>query len=242
MGRHALHVAAALLTFTVGFLTAGAPGSLAYALPLALAVFFALKVMPRLDFDLHFALIATFSVLLWSAGAHALFTMFPPGGGSCVIEFSGEEISQPDPPVPPDTVITLERTGCFGTCRGYTLSIFADGSVVFYGAARRGSTGSVGAARSWMSQEQIRRLLTEFDEVGYFSLKDTYKSAGDGCPSVATHVSSAITSIQINGRRKTVEHYHGCMTRGRRPLVYPQRLTELEASIDEAAASAQWVK
>lgn len=242
MGRHALHVAAAVLTFTVGFLTAGAPGGLAYALPLALAVFFAFKAIPRLDFDLHFALVATFSVLLWSAGAHALFTMFPGGAGSCVINFSSEETGPPAPAVPPDTVITLERTGCFGKCPGYTLSIFADGSVVSYGAARRGFPRAPVATKSWISQERIRRLLAEFDEVGYFSLRDSYKSASDGCPSVATHVSSAITSIQINGRRKSVEHYHGCMTSGRRPLVYPQRLTELEASIEEAAAGAQWVK
>ena len=80
-------------------------GNLAYALPLALTVFCIAKIIPRLDIDLHFVMVVISSLLLWSAGAYALFTVFPAGGGSCVIDFSGEEISQA-PPVPFDTAFT----------------------------------------------------------------------------------------------------------------------------------------
>jgi hypothetical protein len=37
----------------------------------------------------------------------------------------------PEPKVPSDTLITSQRTGCYGTCPSYTLTIAADGSVIF---------------------------------------------------------------------------------------------------------------
>lgn len=242
MRRHVVHITAALLAFTVGFLTASTLGNLAYALSLALTLFLIAKIIPRLDIDLHFVMVATLSLLLWAAGAYAFFSVFSTGSDSCVVDFSGEEISHATPAVPFDTVITLERTGCFGSCPSYTLSIFSDGSVIFYGAPRHGFTRVTGAVKSWISQEQIRQLLAEFDGIGYFSLNDRYKSVGDGCPAVATDSPSAITSLQINGRKKTIEHYHGCKTEGRNGAVFPQQLTKLETRIDEIVGSQQWVK
>lgn len=47
MRRSALHIAAALLAFTVGFLTTDRPGNLIFALPLALSVFVLSDGVPR---------------------------------------------------------------------------------------------------------------------------------------------------------------------------------------------------
>jgi TonB family protein len=90
MRRHALQITVALLTFAVGFLTSDRYENLAYALPLSLLAFFIAKVLPRLEIDFHFLMVATMSVLLWAAGASAFFSIFSVSGGSCVLEFSDE--------------------------------------------------------------------------------------------------------------------------------------------------------
>jgi|SRR5687767_775249 len=71
--------------------------------------------------------------------------------------------------IPSDTLITLERSGCEGACQIYTLKISADGVVVYEGkqlVRRRGK------AKSKITQEQLRQLISEFDKANYFSLRD----------------------------------------------------------------------
>lgn len=242
MRRHVLHITAALLAFSVGFLTADSYENLAYALPLSLLAFFLAKVWPRLEIDLHFLMVIAMSLLLWSAGLSAFLSLFSSSGGSCVLDFSEEEATRAVAAVPEDTVITLERTGCYGRCPSYTLSIFSDGTVTYYGQSRYGFTRVTGAARSWVSQEQLRQLLSEFERVRYFSLKDRYETVGDGCPTVATDSPSAISSLQINGRKKTIRHYHGCIMKEREPEAFPRELTNLENRVDEITGSERWVK
>jgi TonB family protein len=90
MRRHVLHIAAALLTFTVGFVTADSYENLGYALPLSLLAFLLTKALPRVELDLHFLTVVVMSLLLWAAGVAAALDILSLEGGSCVIEFSGE--------------------------------------------------------------------------------------------------------------------------------------------------------
>lgn len=101
MRRHTVHISAALLAFTVGFLTVGKVESLAVALPLALAVFVLAKMIPGLDVDLHFLWVLALSLLMWAAGAYALLSGPLTSGGSCVVEFSVEE-AKPATALPDD--------------------------------------------------------------------------------------------------------------------------------------------
>ena len=136
--------------------------------------------------------------------------------------------------VPPDTNISLERTGCYGTCPIYTVSISADGTVLFVGTRfvkKMGTTGST------VSREQIRNLLSEFDKINYFELKDQYVSPDDGCKQWVTDHPSAITSITRGGKSKTIKHYYGC-----RGLDVLKDLEKLELSIDNAVNSSQWIR
>jgi hypothetical protein len=135
--------------------------------------------------------------------------------------------------IPSDALITLERTSCFGTCPIYKLEISADGSVVYEG---KENVKTKGRAESQIASEKLKRLLAHFESIDYFSLADYYES-GDSCRSYATDNPSALTSLRMNGRSKSVSHYYGC--RGTEIL---ERLTELEAAIDEAANSKQWVE
>jgi Domain of unknown function (DUF6438) len=136
--------------------------------------------------------------------------------------------------VPGDTVITLERTACYGTCPVYKITISADGNVSFEG---RRFVRKAGTAKSVISQEQIRELLGAFEEINFFELRNQYERPENGCKEWWTDNPTAITSISYNGRSKTVRHYYGC--RG------PKVLTELETlehAIDIAVDSAQWVR
>jgi CRISPR/Cas system CMR-associated protein Cmr3 (group 5 of RAMP superfamily) len=124
-----------------------------------------------------------------------------------------------------DEVIMLKRTACFGFCPVYTLTIYSDGTVVYEGEEFVKTQGRV---ETTIDQEKIKQLVSEFEAVGYFSLNDGYVEH------TITDAQTVITSITIDGKTKTIEHYHG-------DLNAPEQLTELENKIDEIVDSNQWI-
>jgi hypothetical protein len=136
--------------------------------------------------------------------------------------------------VPPDTLVTLERTTCFGPCPEYKIAISAAGEVVFEG---RRFVRQMGTAKSSISPEALRELLGRFENIDYFSLRDRYAGRGDGCKQRVTDLPTVITSIKTNGRSKSVRHYHGCW--GVEALA---ELEKIERAIDDAVNSAQWIR
>jgi hypothetical protein len=145
--------------------------------------------------------------------------------------------------IPADTLITLERIGCYGTCPVYKLAISADGKVVFEGKA---FVKKAGRAEDRITSSQLSELIRAFNNADYFSLKDSYAGGpADGCPTMWTDNASAITSIRSKGRAKKIYHYYGC-----RELdsgdgvgkVWPQGLFHLEEQIDQIVGSDKWIK
>jgi hypothetical protein len=136
--------------------------------------------------------------------------------------------------VPTDTVITLERTVCYGMCPSYKLTISADGGVVFEGHR---FVKQIGTARSSISEVKLRALLDAFEKINFFGLRNRYEREADGCEGVVTDHPTAITSITTDGKSKSVRHYYGC----RGPEVLDS-LKELEQAIDDAVNSAQWIR
>jgi hypothetical protein len=150
--------------------------------------------------------------------------------------------SLPQETIPSDTLIILERTVCFGTCPAYRLTISADGKVVFEG---KEFVRVKGIAEDKVSQIQLRQLISEIEKADYFSLKDQYSSEKDGCKASWTDYSSAITTVKLNGKAKTINHYHGCRdeTLDRSPgEVYPKQLFDLENKIDETVGTKKWLE
>jgi len=130
--------------------------------------------------------------------------------------------------IPVDTKITLSRTICYGTCPAYRLEIFGNGRVVFDGQAHVRNTGIV---TYQISEDRIKQLLSEFQNINYFSLADDYSvSNHKNCPNFGTDAPSVTTSITINGQTKTVFHSHGCQD-----LEILSRLDSFEDRIDELA-------
>ena len=123
-----------------------------------------------------------------------------------------------------NVVIVLERTMCFGMCPAYSLVVAGNGTVIYEG---RYYVKVEGWRTATISQEKVKELISEFERVNFFSLKNYY--ADDNI----TDRSSAITSITIGEKTKTVIHYSGNYSQ-------PKELIELENKIDEITNSAQW--
>ena len=121
--------------------------------------------------------------------------------------------------------ITLERTACHGFCPVYTLTIQGDGTVVYEGEDFVKTRGRVEII---IPEEKIEQLLEEFEAIDYFALNDNYKER------TITDAPSVITSITIDGKTKTIEHYRGDFNA-------PEELTRLEDKIDEIINTDQWI-
>src|ERR1700693_4148149 len=69
--------------------------------------------------------------------------------------------------------ITLERTGCFGTCPSYRLEVHGDGTVRYMGTDFVAITGE---HSDRISEVAVRQLVDAFRAVRYFSLNDRYEA------------------------------------------------------------------
>ncbi|MFC1894066.1 DUF6438 domain-containing protein [Chloroflexota bacterium] len=125
-----------------------------------------------------------------------------------------------------DMVITLERTPCYGFCPVYKLTIGGDGTVVYEG---KDFVSIRNREETTISRDEIDQLVKEFKRIDYFSLNDEYTER------TITDAPSVITSITLDGKTKTIEHYHGDFSA-------PEELTELEDKIDEIVNSEKWIK
>jgi len=134
--------------------------------------------------------------------------------------------------IPSDTEIILERQRCDLRCPVYKLTISADGNVKYEG---RNFVKQTGIVRSSIGKEKLSELIAEIERVNFFSLQDKY-IPGAECPQVATDYPTAITSVRLNGKSKTIQHYHGCTGAD-----MFQQLTDLESKIDQAVNTEQWI-
>jgi hypothetical protein len=133
--------------------------------------------------------------------------------------------------IPADTVITLERTVCFGTCPAYTVSIDAGGNVTYEG---RKFVRVSGQQRARISTERVARLIETIARIGFFALEDEYAGIQnpDGTTTFVTDLPTTIVTVISGGRKKRVVDYLGA----------PTALHDFEADIDEAANTRRWVR
>jgi hypothetical protein len=148
-------------------------------------------------------------------------------------------LAEPEPKLVPrpaeidaNTVVTLQREGCFGLCPVYSVRIGGDGSVAFTGEqyvkVHGEATGQVPIA-------DVSGLVGAMLDVSYFSLEsDGGCRPGDHGTSF-TDSSGATTSLTWGQQTKAIRVYHGnsCV---------PRVLLAIEDLIDEVAGTARWVK
>jgi hypothetical protein len=135
-----------------------------------------------------------------------------------------------EPRVPPDTVITLERTSCFGPCPTYTVRIDAGGTVTWFGNRFVRATGR---QTTTIAPSLVATLLDTAQAIDFFAMRDTYRvmTYPDGTSSSPTDMPTHIVTITSNGQTKRVEDYWGA----------PEDLARLERDIDMAAGTKRWI-
>ena len=125
-------------------------------------------------------------------------------------------------------VIRFERTGCYGDCPAYKLTIYGDGRAEYEG---KNNVKQTGRKDGRIEAVDIKSLVSEFDKAGFFEI-DQFTQRDCSC-TLCTDMPTAITEIQVKGASHRVQHYYGCRCA-------PKALWELEQVIDKLARTEQW--
>lgn len=139
-----------------------------------------------------------------------------------------------------EPVIVLQRdSGYWGMAPAYAILIYDNGIVKYVGHK---NVKMLGQADSRITQAELQRLIRAFEEIDYFSLRDSYGES-DGCPFFLSDGPRATTTLRLNSKKKSVFHDSGCQERKDKDvfLTYPKGLTQLEDLIDAVVKSGQWV-
>ena len=129
---------------------------------------------------------------------------------------------------PSDTLIHMQRTVCFGTCPAYELTITQKGKVAFIG---KQYVKQKGRAESQISGEKMDQLIQEIHESDFMEIPSNPE-----CESRMTDLPSVFLTVNMDGNKHSVSHYHGC-----RGFEYEEQLYELENAIDSLAGVEKWI-
>jgi Domain of unknown function (DUF6438) len=127
-------------------------------------------------------------------------------------------------PLDDETVITLQRTQCFGSCPAYQISIFGSGRVEFNGEA---FVCEKGRATAQIDPASMQTLLKGLDMVAFNAMPNYIRED-------ATDAPTATVTLKRPTGLHAVRHYHG-------DSAAPRLLNWIEDRIDEIAGSALWV-
>jgi hypothetical protein len=133
--------------------------------------------------------------------------------------------------IPVDFVVTLGRTGCFGSCPAYRVSIDAQGNVSYDGGLFVRVSGNQKAV---IPASRVADIVETIGRIGFFDLRSEYKTLdhGDGTATTISDAPTTIVSVTLNGRQKQVTDYFGT----------PASVRELERLIDDAAGTKRWIR
>lgn len=140
--------------------------------------------------------------------------------------FSQKPVS-PFPELSPSTnfLIRLSRSGCFGSCPAYAVTIHGDGTVSYEG---RSYVSIDGKHTAHVSPGAVRQLLERFRDANFFSLRNEYRAGVTDNPTYCLE-------LVIGARKKIITDYVGEW------VGMPATVTELEEAVDQTADSARWV-
>jgi hypothetical protein len=115
----------------------------------------------------------------------------------------------------------LQRTSCFGSCPVYTLTVYDNGVVEYYG---KHNVDKIGLYRATVKKEVLEQLKNEAESIAYFDLKEVYDNRS------VTDVPSTITSLQyMEGFKIVVNRFDG-----------PEQLSVFEKYFDSLFLNLDW--
>lgn len=119
--------------------------------------------------------------------------------------------------------ITIERSPCMGACPWYSATIYESGLALYDG---KRNVSYIGLYAVHLTPEQLKALKENAAAINYFKLNDKYNNEQ------ITDLPGTTTSVQLNGKRKTILNRFGA----------PQQLTDFEKSIDVLFDNAEMIK
>jgi len=133
----------------------------------------------------------------------------------------------PFPPTTNPTAVTIElsRTGCFGTCPSYMVTIRGDGLVTYRGD---GFVSIRGYRTAHIDGAAVSALLDRFRRANFFGLENEYRTGWTDLPEFGL-------TVRVGDVSKVVSDYGGEW------VGMPAVVTELEEAVDQASDSARWV-
>ena len=120
--------------------------------------------------------------------------------------------------------ILLQRSGCFGSCPSYTVTVSTSG-ILFDGGYYVVARGKHKAA---VDPKKVRDLAQRFVAADFYSMEEKYVASVTDNPTY-------ILSIDIDGHTKKVEDYVGEWEG------MPAVISELEQQVDEFAETGRWI-
>lgn len=156
---------------------------------------------------------------------------------SVVEEIEEEEPALvPPPPIKEEVITSLvgnpkivgmfEKTPCFGKCPVYSITLFDDGSIYLEGKM---NLSYIGKYQSQLSKAQMVELQFKAEEIGYFSLENTYPPKGQ--PLMADFPLTK-TYIRIGNKEKIISNRHDS----------PTSLRQFEAYLENLYFALDWIK
>jgi ankyrin repeat protein len=119
--------------------------------------------------------------------------------------------------------ITLLRSGCFGSCPSYSVTISTNG-IAFQG----GSVVAFGKHTDTAKPHTVRALARKFVAADFYSMNSSYRASVTDNPTY-------VLSITIDGRKKEVADYVGQW------VGMPAVIAELEDAVDTFARTERWI-
>lgn len=115
---------------------------------------------------------------------------------------------------------TIERTVCFGKCPAYKIYIFTSGYVLYDGKM---NVDKIGRFTTRLTKAELETIKQKAEAIHYFELNDKYDGPITDLPSV-------ITSVAMNGYRKTVTARYNI----------PVELKEFQNLVDKLFTDKSW--
>jgi ankyrin repeat protein len=121
--------------------------------------------------------------------------------------------------------ITLARSGCYGTCPSYRLTIHNE-HIVFEG---HGYVVAFGRHTDNARLEEVRALARQFIAADFYSMEASYRAGVTDNPTY-------VLSIDIDGSKKEVNDYVGAW------VGMPAAIGDLEDAVDNFARTNRWIE
>lgn len=136
-------------------------------------------------------------------------------------------IHVPAPSIRPDSEISiaLARSGCFGTCPAYSVTVSTRG-IVFVGGS---FVVAAGRHTDTVDPDAVRELARKFVAADFYSMADSYVAGVTDCPTYTIRIS-------IDGHEKKVVDYVGTW------VGMPEAIADLEEEVDAFARTERWIK